>query len=550
MSRKKSKMEDEAHATSVERGVFYLRVSTRSQEEGKSLEFQRDKCDAIAESVGITMAEEDVIVEVASGADSHRVGLARVKELCERGEVGHVVVYDPTRLARDPFDTMVFIRHCKDHGVRLHFGDGTSVDTVLDELIQYLMGFTGYEERKMTMKRTRDGKKATAKDNKMPNGTGAGLYGTTYNKELKTREIEPVEAAVVRQVFEWRLAGESCGRISRLLNEAGIPSKKGGKWSYGTVGTMLRNLAYTGGQWWGQKRFETEVGKGKKLGNGRKRKRKVTVNPEEDWEWIEGFTPMIIELPFFQAVQQAMERKPRRGVEWNYVLSPFFGCGECRGSVCGATETAGYQKRKHSYNYYRCSGTLKRDGVPKICGLGGMRAEKLEPVVFEHIVEVVKNPEGVLAEFRKESTGGSADLDKRIGKLQGECKKYELELMLLTKQRTKKIINQRVYEKLAAGINNASDQVERELALLVEQKGVVEDWDGLEEGIRVAFLRYADSLDELDDDGMNRLMNLLKVQLTATHGRVLVTGMVDPALFTIGRTSALLRVRSRRCRWV
>ena len=66
----------------------------------------------------------------------------------------------------------------------------------------------------------------------------------------------------------------------------------------------------------------------------------------------------------------------------------------------------------------------------------------------------------------------------------------------------------------------------------------MESWDRLEDRIRVAFLRYAESLESLDDEDMQRLMRLLNVRLVAKPGRVLVTGVLDPSLFTTERTLA------------
>ena len=72
-----------------------------------------------------------------------------------------------------------------------------------------------------------------------------------------------------RQVYDWRLAGVSCCEIARRLNRKGIPSKRGGKWSAGTVRTMLRNEAYTGVQFWGKKRYQKIYG----LWRGRREER-------------------------------------------------------------------------------------------------------------------------------------------------------------------------------------------------------------------------------------------------------------------------------------
>lgn len=316
----------------------------------------------------------------------------------------------------------------------------------------------------------------------------------------------------------------------------------GGTWSPGTVRTMLRNEAYTGVQWWGKNRYEKVFGKG---GNG---KRKVTPKPCEEWIRLEGFSPVIIEPALFERVQTAMNSNPRRGEQWDYVLTDFFSCGECGSSVCGATQAKG-RHRNDTYPYYRCSGTLGGHFRPKVCDLKSMRADKLEPTVFDRIKAVMRDPAGIIEDLRQISVDGGANLDKLLSRKEGEIRKRRLELATLTMQRTKGIIDQEMYESLSAPLNNLLAQLAKDIAALEEQRKLAEGWEQFEERVRVAFSQYAESLDTLDPEGMQRLMRLLGVRLVAGPGSVLVTGVLDPSLFTTERTWASPHERSRRCRW-
>ena len=122
--------------------------------------------------------------------------------------------------------------------------------------------------------------------------------------------------------------------------------------------------------------------------------------------------------------------------------------------------------------------------------------------------------------------------------MEGQVTKGRLELATLVLQRTKKIIDQELLETLSAPVNNLLAQHKKDIELLIGQKNLNEHWDHLEEGIRVAFARYADGLDSLDSEGRQRLMRLLNVRLVAEPGRVMVTGVLDPSLFTTGQTLA------------
>ena len=524
--------------------IVYHRVSTAQQEDGYSLEFQREKTLGLAEELGLVVPPEWVFDEVGSGADTGRPKFGEVSDLIADRAAGNVVVYDTTRLAREPFEVLQFVRHCKENGVRLHFSEGGSVETVMDEVIQFLKGHFGYEERARSSRASIDGKISTANDNKMPNGCGRGIYGYDFDKHSPTqkRSINVYEAWVVRQIYEWRLAGVSCCEIARRLNNMGIPSKQGSKWSAGVVRNILRNEAYTGSQWWGKKRYEKVFGK---KGDEPGRKRKVSLKPEEEWIRLEGISPVIIEPWLYQAVQEAMDSNPRRGQNWVYILREFFICGVCGSGVCGSTQ----YRNGEMYPYYRCSGTVPRDFRPKVCVEVGKRADKLERAVLEPILALVKSPAGIVRDLRRMVEDGGAELEQRKAELIGKVKKHRLELGTLTMQRTKEIIDQEMYESLCAPINNLLAGYEKDLAGLADQARSRQGWARLEERVQTAFANIAKSLDDLDGEGLQRLLRLLNIKIIGGPGRVLVTGLLDPSLFTTERTSASRHGRSRRCRW-
>lgn len=57
---------------------------------------------------------------------------------------------------------------------------------------------------------------------------------------MKTR----IHTLFGRRLRKWAQDGASLREIARRLNEAGVLSKRGGKWSHRTVGYVLRNALY------------------------------------------------------------------------------------------------------------------------------------------------------------------------------------------------------------------------------------------------------------------------------------------------------------------
>ena len=108
------------------------------------------------------------------------------------------------------------------------------------------------------------------------------------------------------------------------MNESAIPTRRGKLWHPLGVKRTLTNRAYTGVQFYGEKRWTLVKGVNK---DGQAfRKQIATDRPESEWVRIEGFTPQIISPPLFAQVQerlstrQAMVRKPKM----RYLLTGFF----------------------------------------------------------------------------------------------------------------------------------------------------------------------------------------------------------------------------------
>ena len=241
----------------------------------------------------------------------------------------------------------------------------------------------------------------------------------------------------------------------------------------------------------------------------------------------------------YEAVQRRGKRRAKKGELWDYWLSEYSYCGGCTSPVCGGTAAAGQQKRNYTYPYYRCEGTLPTDYRTKICDLRQVRAYILEPKVDFHLREVVRNPAGILEGIRKGLSGEDPGRERRISTLEEQLRKQRLEVDRLTIQWVKENIDEDTYERLLAPMRVGTERVKEDLALLLREKRDVEDFSRIEEAMGAVLSRYRENLHNLGRKSLEALMRLLGVRLTMMPGkRVLVTGVIDPGLLTIGRTSA------------
>ena len=91
-----------------------------------------------------------------------------------------------------------------------------------------------------------------------------------WGRRAHRLEPDPETAHVVQWMFARRLAGHSVARITRALNDAGIPCpsaadpkrnphRTGAAWTLGTVTSILGNPRYTGRQVWNRQRTDSEL---------------------------------------------------------------------------------------------------------------------------------------------------------------------------------------------------------------------------------------------------------------------------------------------------
>jgi site-specific DNA recombinase len=92
----------------------------------------------------------------------------------------------------------------------------------------------------------------------------------SWGRRAHRLEPDPQTAHVVRWMFAQRLAGHSAARITRALNDAGIPCpsaadpgrnshRTGAAWTLRTVASILSNPRYTGRQVWNRQRTDKDL---------------------------------------------------------------------------------------------------------------------------------------------------------------------------------------------------------------------------------------------------------------------------------------------------
>ena len=501
------------------RAGIYARVSTVQQEDGTSLATQEERCRLAAADEGYEVVPEFVWREQWSGAFFDRPCLDQMRLAVTSRLLDAVFVHATDRLARDPLDLLTLMREFSDAVVLLRFVEDPSDSTPEGKLILYVRGYAAQRERANILRRSLAGEAAVAKSGRLPNGTGAGLYGCDYDPALKVRVINQAEAAVVRRMFQWASDGVSIHQIATRLNGNHIPTKKGSLWYQQSVKHLLSNRAFTGVQFYGQRRYRKVKGD----------KRVVTDRPESEWIRIDGFTPPIITAELFEAVQerltirQAMYRKPKNP----YLLTGFMRCGKCGTPVVGAS-------RQRGYRCYRCCGTFSMAARPATCDELYMRADRLDSLVWGLVVDALQKPEVLAKELHHHLETGDGHLGEEMVRLRREIADLKGQQRRLLEQRQKDFKD--ILESQIGPLKGLCDDKERTLRTLKEQQRQRDDAANAEQRITDFCSKLSERLPALDFEGKRSTLAAFGVKALATPVDLSVTVSVDPNVTTIEQT--------------
>lgn len=222
---------------------------------------------------------------------------------------------------------------------------------------------------------------------------GFPIYGYRKAPNDKNKLVIDEEAApVVRQIYEWYLAGHGTQHIAYLLNEHGYdnPSRhkqkigmgyingsgigsainENGLWNKLTVARILHNEMYTG-----------VMVQGRKKKVSYKSKTCIDV-PEEQWYKVPGTHEAIIDPETFRRVQELMRPHIRTdGLGEVHVLSGLVKCADCGSTM---TKTSNGRRGGERVSYLRCRLSVAGAGRA-LCTRHSIRLDKLIRLVTKRL---------------------------------------------------------------------------------------------------------------------------------------------------------------------
>ena len=233
--------------------------------------------------------------EALTGTKADRPEFQRLMQDCRDGRVDMILTKSISRFARNTVTTLETVRELKSLGVEVWFereniyslsGDGELMLTILSSFAQEESLSVSENCKWRIQKKFQEGK---------PVGFH-GMYGYDY-KDGKII-VNEKQAAIIRRMYDWYICGLGTAKIAQRLNEQGIPTFMGGKWTASRVGYLLANEKLTGNSILQKFYTEDHLTKRQKVNRG-----------EKDRYFAENTHPAIVSTEIFGTAQRIRQER-------------------------------------------------------------------------------------------------------------------------------------------------------------------------------------------------------------------------------------------------
>ena len=307
----------------------YVRVSTDDQRDnGYSIDSQLRMIKEYCEK------NEYDIVDVYndaghSGKDLMRPEMQRLLKDIKSKKIDKLVAIKVDRLTRNNYDDFWLLNYCEEHDVKIELIlEPYDVSTANGEMIFEMNLVFGQRERKEIGARTKRAMEEMALERIHPS---KAPYGYIRNKETGHLEVEPIEAEVVKEIFELCKQGNSTRGIATIMKDNNAYLKQG-KWKSDRVYKILTNSIYIG---------IFEYGKYKRK--------------SQDILRVENYCEPIIDEVTWNATRNVLVKNKHSNYgEYIHLFSGLVKCPIC-GEIMSSSESFKYPSGKQKVYYHlRC----------------------------------------------------------------------------------------------------------------------------------------------------------------------------------------------------
>lgn len=484
--------------------AIYIRLSKedlRKKDESESITNQRK---IILDFISENFLEDEYIVYdvyVDDGrtgtTEDTRPDYQRLTKDIAKGKVNCVIVKTLSRAFRNYADQGKFLEeYIPKYNCRFISCGGPFVDTYNEpEYVENMeVPINGLMNDRFAARTSSDVRKSFKIKRKNGDFIGAfAPYGYLKDPENKNHLIIDNEVAnVVRDIFDWFLAGMTKMGIANELEKAGIdcpseykkrnglkynnPNSRFGRymWSGRTVDIILHNEMYIGNMVQGRQKVKSY------------KVHKQVSTAKDEWFIVEGTHEPIIEKDVFENVQKLLQKDTRSapGQKHVYPLSGFLRCSDCGKAIV--------RHSSKDFIYYKCS-TYKNHSAA--CSSHSIREDKLFHAVLEAIntqIKLLTDMSSLIEEINSKPLirRESIRLNESIKNKQLQLERIERYQKKLYESLIDKMISKERFNSLDKEYEEEKNAIKNEIEYLESEKELIQQGVTKEEPIFKSFLQF------------------------------------------------------------
>ena len=394
----------------MKNAVIYARYSSYKQNE-MSIEGQIAECRRYAKDNDINIIGE-YIDRAKSATTDHRPNFLRMVDDSGGGGFDTILVYQLDRFARNRNDSGYYKKILTDNGVKVISAKEYIPDDITGILTEGMLEIYADFFSKQHAQKVHRGMYQNAEKCKYNGGTLTFGYAVDQDGHYIPDEKT---APIVREVFQRVADHESIKAVIDDLNERGIRTSKGGKFTRNSFQWMLRNEKYIGTYTFGT----TRIPKG---------------------------MPQLVDDETFETVQAILGSRTheRRPAKEDFILTGKLYCGHCEKQMMG---TSGTSKTGKIHKYYTCSNATNRKGT---CTKKNVQKSLIEESVFNTCRQALNNEtiEAIVEYVSKENEKDQESPE--LIRLRSEVNETELRIEKLLDQIESGNATARIAERIAS----------------------------------------------------------------------------------------------------
>ena len=321
--------------------AVYIRQSLEEQALNNRLPDYLRTCTQEAKKLGAAVPYEYILYDAVTGEHLERPNMIRLRKLIAERRIAGVIFPALDRLSREPIHIGIFEFEAQYVGVQLHYADAPNGSDPMSQMVRMNIASAAKFVKLANRKNAVGGNIGRVVKGSVPAHRAA--YGYRYRRDAEVApdgrvhirrawwEVDELgpdggplwgsPAWVVIQIFTWvGEQGRTLHWVTKQLNETGVKTAEGRRWSPNTVAKIVHRECYSGNHAYN---VNSRVpNPDRPLGDITAEVKRTLLRPKPQQEWVNFQIPPLVSEDLCQKARESViERGKGRGKQGKSIQS-------------------------------------------------------------------------------------------------------------------------------------------------------------------------------------------------------------------------------------